>query len=89
MIILIAAGRAAAEWLPIFSNVMEKSVHTLISFVFRPAKAHRAFAGRLYYIAREPFFVSSRTRNVVEWRDLPASGKGQGMKAFPLGVSRA
>ena len=33
--------------------------------------------------------MSSRTRNVVEWRDLPASGKGQGMKAFPLGVSRA
>ena len=46
VIILIVAKRAAAEWLLIFSNVMKKSVHTLISFVFRPAKAHRAFAGR-------------------------------------------
>ena len=43
-----AAECAALEWLPIFSNVTEKSVHTLISFVFRPAKAHRAFAGRLH-----------------------------------------
>ena len=33
--------------------------------------------------------MSSRTRNAVKWRDLPASGKGRGMKAFPLGVSRA
>ena len=48
VIILIVAKRAAAEWLPIFSNVTEKSVHTLISFVFRPAKAHCAFAGRLH-----------------------------------------
>ena len=86
---LIAAERAATEWSPIFSNVTEKSVHTLISFVFRPAKALCAFAGRLHYIAREPFFVSSRTRNAVKWRDLLASGKGRGMKAFPLGVSRA
>ena len=48
MIILIAAERATAEWSPIFGNVTEKSVHTLISFVFRPAKAHCAFAGRLH-----------------------------------------
>ena len=55
MIILIVAKRAAAEWLLIFSNVMKKSVHTLISFVFRPAKAHRAFAGRLYLLQGSPF----------------------------------
>ena len=48
VIFLITAERATAEWSSIFSNVMEKSVHTLISFVFRPAKAHSAFAGRLY-----------------------------------------
>ncbi len=52
-------------------------------------KGTSCLCGTFVFIAREPFFVSSRTRNVVEWRDLPASGKGQGMKAFPLGVSRA
>ena len=78
VIILIAAERAAAEWSPIFSNVTEKSLHTLISFVFRPAKALCAFAGRLHYIAREPFFMSSRTRNAVKWRDLLASDRKRG-----------